>query len=140
VLANGCLPAYDYNISREYIKLANRNIDGVIKLKRAHVIVLGTTWSGDASESAGLDRTIDLLIAAGKKVVLIGPIASPQWDVASNVSRNLAFGRSIERPLYSSLQDFQSKYMRAIAHFEQRSDIEFVQPHLVQCQSAAAIL
>ena len=62
-------------------------------------------------------------------------IATPQWDVASITSRNLAFGRPTKRPLYGSLQDFQSAYANVIAHFEQRSDLVFVRPDLVQCRS-----
>lgn len=149
VPANNCLPTYDVNISAECIDLSNRNIDAVTKIKNARVVVLGTTWDSFITEPAGsgmtprpdkilmdgLDRTINRLISAGKKVILIGPIATPDWDVASITSRNLAFGRPTERPLYTSLQDFQAKYSSIIAHFEQRSDIEFVRPDIVQCRS-----
>lgn len=149
VPANGCLPTYDANINSECIELANRNIDGVIELKSAHVVVLGMSWdrfvvTSDDPDSAphateklldGLDKTIDRLIAVGKKVVLIGPIATPNWDVASITGRNLAFGRITERPLYSSQQDFQSKFSNIIDHFEQRSDLAFVRPDRVQCRN-----
>lgn len=138
VPATGCLPTYDANISSACAELANRNIDGVVKLKRARVVVLGTTWDKFVTKSGkimldGLDRTINRLNAAGKKVVLIGPIATPGWDVASITGRNLAFGRPAQRPLYGSQQEFQSKYSNIVAHFEQRRDIIFVRPDLVQC-------
>lgn len=138
VPATGCLPTYDFNVSSACIELANRNIDGVIKLKRARVVVLGTTWNELESSKImvnGLDRTINRLILAGKQVVLIGPIATPKWDVASITGRNLAFGRPTKRPLYASLQDFQSEYANVIAHFEQRNDLVFVRPDLVQCSN-----
>lgn len=140
VPATGCLPTYDVNISPACIELANRNIDGVIKLKRARIVVLGTTWGGLDPESGkammdGLDRTINRLVSAGKKVVLIGPIASPGWDVASITSRSLAFSRPVKYPLYGLQQDFQSKYSSIIAYFEQRKDLVFVRPDLVQCRS-----
>jgi hypothetical protein len=149
VPANNCLPTYDANINQECIDLANRNINTVIKIKKSRVVVLGTTWDSLISEAGGsntiphsdkilvdgLDRTINRLISAGKKVILIGPIATPDWDVASITSRNLAFGRSMERPLYTTRQEFQAAYSSIIAHFEQRKDIIFVRPDIVQCGS-----
>ncbi|MBK8396346.1 MAG: acyltransferase [Leptospiraceae bacterium] len=149
VPANGCLPTYDININSECTQLANRNIDGVIKLDKTRVVVLSTTWdsfiakvktSATNASSAqmmidGLDKTINRIIRSGKKVILIGPIVTPGWDVASITGRNLAFGRSTELPLYTSMQDFQDKYSSVIAHFENRNDIVFVRPDEVQCSS-----
>ncbi len=143
---NACLPIYGVNLDPACVELTNRNIDGIAKLKRARVIVLGTNWDSFAARSSqsrpsaeamknGLDRTIDHLLSAGKKVVLIGPLATPHWNVASIVSRNLAFGRPTTRPLHGSVQDFQSAYAKIIAHFAQRSDIVFVRPDIVQCAS-----
>ena len=45
-----------------------------------------------------LDDLIVRLQLAGKRVVLIGPIAKRGWDVASVLSRQLSFGRLINRP------------------------------------------
>ncbi len=140
VPATGCLPTYDVNINPDCVALMNRNIDGVLKLKNASVVVLGTTWDQFITGSGkimvdGLDRTIDRLISSGKQVVLIGPIATPKWDVASIVGRNLAFGRPTIRPLFGSQQDFISKYANIIKHFELRSGVVFVRPDLVQCRS-----
>lgn len=148
VPANGCLPTYDANINPECIELANRNIDSVAKLKRARIVILGTTWDNDISNInglqvppqrteaivEGLDRTISRLIASGKKVILIGPISTPNWDVASITSRNLAFGKAVGRPLYGSIDSFNTEFSSAIAHFEHRKDIAFIRPDLVQCQ------
>lgn len=146
VPANGCLPTYQVNISPACRELADRNIDAVVGLPRAHVIVIGTTWGdringadGTAPANpveavvAGLDRTVDRLLSAGKKVVLIGPIPTPNWDVASIASRDLAFGRPVGRPLFTSQQQFLQQYSAAIAHFELRHDIEFVRPDTVLC-------
>ena len=146
VPANGCLPTYQMNISPACLELANRNIDAVVALQRARVVIVGTTWSDQvaglngAAQSdrangliVGLDRTIDRLLAAGKSVVLIGPIPTPDWDVASIVSRDLAFGRPVGRPLFESQQQFLQQYSAAIAHFEGRHDIEFVRPDNTLC-------
>jgi hypothetical protein len=146
VPANGCLPTYGVNVNPSCRELADRNIDAVINLQRARVVVIGTSWAdriADASDSvdsrpvdalvAGLDRTIDRLLAAGKHVVLIGPIPTPDWDVASIASRDLAFGRPVSRPLFKLQSEFMQSYGAAIAHFEARHDIEFVRADAILC-------
>lgn len=149
VPANSCLPTYGINISPECKAVADRNIDAVTKIKKARVVVLATTWyefiknpekTGishgiDERMLAGLNRTIQRLKSAGKKVVLIGPLATPDWDVASITSRDIAFGRPLTRPLYTSIQDFRKKYSKIITYFEKRNDIVFVRPDTVQCRS-----
>ncbi len=146
VPANGCLPTYKVNISQACLELADRNIDAVAGLPRARLVVIGTTWSeriasgvgqgsrgGAVSVSAGLDRTIDRLLAAGKRVVLIGPVPTPNWDVASITSRDLAFGWDVARPLFEAHSEFLRQYSGAISHFEARRDLEFVRPDTVIC-------
>ncbi len=78
-------------------------------------------------------RTIDRLLAVGKHVVLIGPIPTPGWDVASVTSRSLAFGRPLARPLFEPQGVFLQQFGEAIAHFEARQDIEFVRPDTLLC-------
>jgi hypothetical protein len=146
VPANGCLPTYQANINQACLALADRNIEAVAALRRVRVVVIGTTWSdpitnadakgssgGAIAVSAGLDRTIDRLLATGKRVVLIGPIPAPHWDVASITSRDLAFGRTVARPLFESQSEFLRQHRAAIAHFEGRRDIEFVRPDTAMC-------
>lgn len=148
VPANACLPTFKVNISVECIELSDRNIEAVAKLPRARVVVIGTTWDtpvaprgGTSSvrpvESviAGLNNTIDLLRAAGKKVVLIGPLSTPEWDVASVASRSLAFSRKVERPLYGRQDEFEEEFATALAHFQARTDIQFVRSDSVQCSN-----
>ncbi len=136
---NGCTPTVEFNISSECRQLADRNIEAIANLKRARVVVLATTWeiAGERQDSMvkALDRTIDRLAAANKKVVLVGPIAAPNWNVASIASRQLAFGRGFDRPLYQLQSKFQAEFSEAIAHFERRQDIEFVRADRVQCRS-----
>lgn len=146
VPANGCLPTYKANINQACRDLADRNIDAVAGLPRVRVVIIGTTWSdpiagvdgksspsGTLTVSAGLDRTIDRLLSVGKRVVLIGPIPTPHWDVASITSRDLAFGWDVARPLFESQAEFLRQYSGAISHFEARRDIEFVRPDTAIC-------
>jgi hypothetical protein len=82
-----------------------------------------------------LDEVIQKLLAAGKKVVLIGPIAEPGWDIASVLSRDLAFHRPIEHPIYMSSSDFALRFGPVLHHFGARSDIGFARPDQVQCHA-----
>lgn len=147
VWENGCPPTYGVNISRACKERTDRNIDDIVKLKRARLVLIGSTWNELAAKHPGrkvpspgtmlnaLDGTIDRLLASGKQVVLIGPLDTPGWDVASIASRSLAFGRPLTRPLYGSLQAFRSRYSNVIDHFERRSDITLARPDLAQCAS-----
>jgi hypothetical protein len=146
VPADRCLPTYGINVDSACVGLADRNIDAVAKLRRARIVVIATTWDDklamrDAGASRdpvgglvfGLDQTIRRLLTAGKRVILVGPIATPKWDVASVVSRSLAFGWALNRPLYSSEDSFQQKFSGAISHYETRADVIFVRPDKAQC-------
>ncbi|HEV2608389.1 MAG TPA: SGNH hydrolase domain-containing protein, partial [Xanthomonadaceae bacterium] len=62
-----------------------------------------------------------------------GPIAVPGWEMASVISRELAFGRPASHPTFTSRSDFDADASRAIEHFSNRSDIVFARPDSVQC-------
>lgn len=148
---NGCLPTIKINISKSCIDSAHTNLKEIVSLNRAKVVILGLTWShredlidamgrpADNSDNralvAALDDLIDNLQQVGKQIVLIGPIASPGWDVASIVSRQLAFNHFSNQPHYMPYTDFETQFKSAIEHFETRRDISFVRPDLVQCSS-----
>jgi peptidoglycan/LPS O-acetylase OafA/YrhL len=150
VPANGCLPTLEVNITRGCIDTARANLAEVEKLSNAHLVILGLDWAhgprglvdaqgrtvdnrGDAALVAALDALIGGLTRAGKHIVLIGPIAEPGWDVASTISRQMAFGRPIDRPLDVPEADFLHRYGAAIRHFEQRGDVRLARPDQVQC-------
>ena len=71
---------------------------------------------------------------------MIGPIAEPGWDVASTLSRQMAFGRPIDRALYLPETEFLRRYGPAIRHFEARGDMRLARPDQVQCVLAAATI
>jgi peptidoglycan/LPS O-acetylase OafA/YrhL len=150
VPANGCLPTLEVNITRECIETARENLTEVERLPRARVVILGLDWAhgprglvdgqgrtvdnaADAALVVGLDGLISDLKRAGKQVVLIGPIAEPGWDVASTLSRQMAFGRPIDRALYLPETEFLRRYGPAIRHFEERGDMRLARPDRVQC-------
>jgi peptidoglycan/LPS O-acetylase OafA/YrhL len=147
---NGCLPLPDFNNSSMCMELAAKNLDAVENLPRVRVVILAMTWDfGDSMYTpAGqvtdarkttvftesLDRVIQSLEQRGKTVVLVGPIASPGWESASIVARQLGFGRKVVEPLFLPEQAFKAKQGDTIAHYASRSDILFIRPDLIQCK------
>ncbi|MER9891683.1 acyltransferase [Mesorhizobium sp. M0119] len=151
--ANGCLPTVTVNISRQCIEVAAGNLREIDKLSNVRTVILGLTWphAGDGLVDAdgkvvdnrsdrelavGLDELIDHLRRSGKNVVLIGPIADPGWDVPSEVSRALAFGRPMDKPTYLPVEEFERQYGAIIRHFEARRDIGFTRPDRILCDAS----
>jgi hypothetical protein len=149
---NACLPTVLVNLSAPCIDAARENLAEVSRLPRAKTVIIGLTWGHDANalvDAAGrvadnrgnaalvaaLDDLIDRLRAADKTVVLIGPIPQPGWDVASILSRQLAFRHRVDRPLFTAAPDFLRRFESAIAHFESRPDVIFVRPDRVECNA-----
>lgn len=150
VPANGCLPTVSVNISRECIHVAARNLAELVRLQSVKTVILGLTWEhaenalvnadgeivdngNDRALVAGLDDLIGRLRRFGKKVVLIGPIAYPGWDLPSEMSRDLAFGRPPDKPIYLPAGEFQQQFGPIIQHFEGRHDIGFARPDTALC-------
>ena len=115
----------------------------------APVVVVATSWSASSFERAdgtpfvgtpeqamivGIDGTIDRLRRAGKRVVLVGPLREPLWDVPSEVSRRMAFGLPA-RKLYASRADFERRFAPVFDHFAARRDIVFIRVDDVQCRA-----
>jgi peptidoglycan/LPS O-acetylase OafA/YrhL len=148
---NSCLPTVSANISGDCIDSANQNLTAVAGLGRVHTVILGLTWddtgmvdrTGKTLDNAGhkaliaaLDDLITRLERNGKRVVLIGPIAEPGWDLASTLSRQLAFGRAPSGPTSEPAAQFVRAFGPAIDHFAARKDVGFARVDLVQCRAA----
>jgi hypothetical protein len=150
VPVNGCLPTVRANISRQCMEMARDNLAEISKLPRVRTVVIGLSWEHKQDElidSSGrpvddidnralisaLDDLIDQLERMGMQVVLIGPIAEPGWNLASILSRQLAFGHVPDRPVFLPAADFERRLGSAIQHFESRRDIGFARPDKVQC-------
>jgi peptidoglycan/LPS O-acetylase OafA/YrhL len=145
---SGCLPLTDLNISSVCMTLAARNLELVESLPSIRVVIIGMTWEGDMYTRDGqvphgresefiansLDRFIQELEQQGKIVVLIGPIAVPNSEVASIVARQLAFHHRVIEPLYRSEAGFIAGPGAIIKHYASRTDIIFIRPEEIQCE------
>jgi hypothetical protein len=150
---DSCLPTVSANIDIDCLHHAQVNLDAINALPKVSTVVLGMTWwhgpdaivdasgrtldnAGKAAMIAALDDLIARLRASGRRVVLMGPIATPGWNMASEVSRMLAYGRKPQRALGTTRAQFDQQFGAVIAHFSGRDDVAFVRPDLVQCDAA----
>ena len=147
---NSCLPTVTVNTNQSCLTAARRNLEAVLKLDRARIVVLGLTWNHDPDELVdktgapvdneggkalveGLEDLAKKLRDGGKSVVLLGPIAEPGVDIASTLSRELAFGWTPSVPVGESANAFLAKHSLAISRFKDHKDVVFVRPYDVQC-------
>jgi peptidoglycan/LPS O-acetylase OafA/YrhL len=150
----GCLPTVIANFDAGCARLASAKLQVVSRLPNVRTVVLGMTWfhgdenlfdvSGrplDNHDHAALIHALDDLIARlrsqGKHVVLIGPIAVPGWDLASEASRSLAYGRRVNRAEAEPRSEFERRYATVFAHFTGREDVAFARPDRAQCDDKA---
>ncbi len=125
---NACLPTVSVNIDVPCLQLARRNLEAILRLPRATTVVIGLTWELPPSGlrrlpratgargsrfprwSPGLDDLIGRIEASGRRVILIGPIAIPGFDVASYLSRQRAFARPVTHPEKTPSAAFVRQY------------------------------
>jgi hypothetical protein len=146
----GCLPTVSANFDAGCLQHARTTLETVNELPRLQTVIVAMSWWhgpqeivdpqgrtmnnwGKKALAAGLDDLIARLRARGKRVVLVGPIATPGWNLASEVSRQLAYGREVKRPLGMPREQFMDGFGEVIAHFSIRTDVSFARPDLVQC-------
>ncbi|QZH74930.1 MAG: hypothetical protein JY451_15005 [Erythrobacter sp.] len=76
------------------------------------------------------------LAAVGKELILVGPVPTPRWDVASEVSRSIAFNRPLARDLAVSQEDFLARHAMVVNPMQARLGARFVRPHEAICDGA----
>jgi hypothetical protein len=147
---NGCLPTVGANVNESCLLMARNNFEALGALKKLRTVIVASNWwldvpvlvdergeSIDNGENRALvfayDDLVEKLKARGQNVVLVGPIAEPGWDVPSEISRKLAFGRPELRPLGLPTSQFLQRFGSVHRHFEARQDMKFLRPDLVQC-------
>ena len=150
--ANGCAPLVGVNIRPGCIPVAGANIEAAARHPAATTVVIAFVWGvaedlvdadgraqGDPQGAliAGLDATIARLTDAGKQVVIVGPIATPEYELPSELGRSMAFSRAFEKPLAVSEQAFLGGAARYLQHYRNRSDIELIEPHRIQCDGGS---
>jgi hypothetical protein len=151
VPANACLPSIDVNVSVDCDRIMRQNLQAIEELPNVLTVILAFSWSisgnrlvdgkgnrldGDQSMLiyAGVDRVIERLKASGKEVIVVGPIAIPGYDIASAVSRKLAFGHEVDDAFWTAETSLLEKHHAALTSLDVRKDITLVKPHNIQCR------
>jgi len=150
VPANYCLPSLDINVSVDCNRIMSKNLEAIDALPNVRTVILAYSWDiegkrlfdGDGNELSGseseLIRTgvqavVEMLEASGKEVIVVGPIAIPGSDIASAVSRKLAFGHEVDEPLWTSEAEFLVQHQSAMTALSGLAGVTFVKPHEIQC-------
>jgi hypothetical protein len=153
VPVNGCLPVVTANISRACLVTAEDNLATVLALPTLRRIIIAMNWptagtrlvvkDGWALDNRGekafidaLDNLLSRISAAGHSAILIGPIAYPGWDLASEQRRCVAFGWPSSRALDMSQTEFEARHGAALANLSRRSDVRLVRPDSVLCDAS----
>jgi len=149
---NGCLPTIDNNISESCLQLANANYRVVQESESIKTVIIGTTWEdgrvGSLSESdnsenspiiiaSSLVSLIEKFEAVGKKVLLVGPILTPNFDVTSELSRQIHFKHISREQGISMLKQpkklFDEKFGTAISLIQSKIGSRLLMPSKYLC-------
>lgn len=151
---NGCLPTTSVNISSGCMALAERNLLTILEDESVKTVVIGTTYpdldlvdrtggipqqDATARLQQALLELVDTLAERKERVVLIGPIAVPGFDLASILGRSLRFGLMTEPEALARLSvprdQFDARFAGLIAALSARLGRDFVRPDLLLCDA-----
>jgi peptidoglycan/LPS O-acetylase OafA/YrhL len=148
IALNSCLPFIDKNISIHCLKKARSYFSSIIESEESKHVVIGFTWYADelVDEDGNffkdvnfeiVKKSINIIINELKKnnkqVYLIGPIETPNRNIASNLSREIIFKNKENYRLFRSSKNFEDKYSKIIDFFEKKLKKNFFQPHKILC-------
>jgi len=146
---NRCLPTVKYNISKECIIKAQKNLDKIIKSKEAIYVIIGLDWDHQwlvdetgkklANEANlllanAVYNLIEILEKKNIKTFLVGPISTPNFQFPSMVSRSLHFNNQNQLPNFFETRDeFEKRFVDMFNFFESRNYTKIIKPHEIQC-------
>ena len=146
---NRCLPTIDKNLNYNCLVKAKEYFNSIIKDNRLNTVIIGLTWhsinlvdENNYSYSTSEERNksliflIEKLEANNKNVFLIGPILTPNYNLASTVSRNLVYGKKIDYKLFEPINKFNELYYEDISFFKNKLKENFLLPHEYFCDKA----
>ena len=126
---NNCLPFIDKNISTNCLKKAELYLSSIINSQNLKHVLIGLTWYTDEFvdekgnlytdtnfeiRKKSLNLIIDILKKNNKKVYLIGPIETPNENIASNLSREIIFKNKQNYNLFRSSINFNQTYLPVV--------------------------
>lgn len=146
ILQFSCLPYIDKNFSQRCLKKAKIRFKSIINSSAENVFI-GLTWDSknlvDENGKNYFDKnfelrksSLNLLISEiekrQKNVILIGPVLTPNYDFASEYSRQIIFsGNKYE--IRGKRKIFDVNYEDIINYYEKKMGNNFIQPHKELC-------
>lgn len=146
---DGCLPTISYNISKDCIEKAVKNLSFIINNNKVNTIIIGLNWNHNFlydKFNKKIENEIDHVLINSlrelfneinkhqKKVILIGPISTPEYDFSFDLSRkNLLNRDQIFINMFQTKSHFERKYKIFLDAFSNEKNIIFIKPHELQC-------
>ena len=147
ILQFSCLPYINLNSSQECLQKAKTRFNSIISSKDTKNVFIGLTWpSKNFVNEKGkifIDKNFDIrkqsinyliseLEKHNKNVILLGPIMTPNYDFASEYSRQVIFnGNKFE--IKNPFEKFYKEYKDIINYYEEKLGKNFLQPHKLLC-------
>jgi len=145
---NACLPTVSVNISSRCLNQARANLAELLELPRLKVVIIAHNWptkaslvTADGSEISGDNYIADATLSladqfrkVGVEVIIVGPILRPMFDVASILSRQIAFGHDERAPRDAPRWAWDSSY-RTSMDLLQAASFPIIRPDLIQCDT-----
>jgi len=151
---NNCLPTTDINLSPECLRLARGNYAAFMADKRIKTVIFAMTWYSDSwvgTDGATVPDPKKLVLAqsllnlvgtveaSGRKVLLVGPLEVPHYDLPSVLSRKVKFGMVNAEQAVEALRvprsGFDQQFGEAIALLKTKLGGKFIVPSEVLCDS-----
>ncbi len=149
VALNSCLPFIDKNISIHCLNKARTYFSSIINSKNLEHVLIGFTWYADElidqegnfykdtdfeMRKNSINLIIDELKKNNKKIYLIGPIETPNENIASDLSREIIFKNKENYELFRSSKNFENNYSKIINFYRKKINKNFLQPHTILCE------
>lgn len=155
VNAYGCAPVVGEAAGPTCGEIQRANFARIMKLP-ARVVILAQNWLQYRDEAAarlgrdltdaeryqdGIRRLRDLVAAlrsGGKKVIIIGPVALPGYNLASIAARDLAFHGEIRTPVDIARPDYLHENANILAAMDELArdpGVALVRPDEIACDS-----
>ena len=147
---NGCLPTFDLNISENCLNKSKNNFQKIIIDKNIETILIGLNYNhlqlidndGNVYTSdikkkltISLQNLISKLIKNNKRVILIGPIATPKYNFPLDYSRNIFFKKKLDLAINYPLEKFLKENNIYIDSFKNVKNFRYFLPHKIQCNA-----
>ncbi len=145
---NNCLPTIKVNYSKKCLHLAKTNYDALNKLKNIKTIIIGMTYYGELIDKNGnrankkdlaqdLIKTIKYFENKNIKVYLISPLAAPNTNLASYISRAVKFEfinkDELDKLLKADIRVFDNKFNDLNNIFKDKLQNRYIQAYRAFC-------